>query len=110
MPIAISFADYSSKQMCLSWDTCCAQHGQEHLFPCLPHLVQLRPILGLLLKASDLHGIGLAYVPRKLGGSPRVGTCGTILAESARGAPRLLWAQPLLALLPRSHKLAFNQR
>lgn len=69
--------------MCPSWDTCCAQHGQEHLFPCLPHLVQLQPILGLLLKAPDLHAIGLVYVPRKLlsahrraGGPPRVGTCG----------------------------------
>lgn len=55
MPIAISFADYSSKQMCPSWDTCCAQHGQEHLFPCLACLVQLQPILGLLLKAHQTY-------------------------------------------------------
>lgn len=69
--------------MCPSWDTCCAQHGQEHLFPCLPHLVHLRPILGLLLKAPDLHAVGLAYVPRKLpcahrraGGVPDWGPAG----------------------------------
>lgn len=88
--------------MCPSWDTCCAQHGQEHLFPRLPHLVQLRPVLGLLLKAPDLHTVGPVYAPRKLpsthrraGGPPRAGTCGgSSVWVSQRSAAAALGTSP----------------